>query len=72
MEKRFIKIIKVYSPKLKNDKMKSYLYLFLSIFVLLSCSDNDSNFGIQTEADILKYIEDNSLNATKSDSGLYM
>jgi FKBP-type peptidyl-prolyl cis-trans isomerase FkpA len=51
--------------------MKSYLYLFLSIFVFLSCSDDDSNFGFQTEADILKYIEDNNLNATKSDSGLY-
>ncbi len=51
--------------------MKSYLYLFLSIFIFLSCSNNDSNFESQTEADILKYIEDNNLNATKSSSGLY-
>ena len=49
--------------------MKSYLFLF--VFVLLSCSKNDTIFEPQTETDILKYIEDNNLNATKSSSGLY-
>ena len=49
--------------------MKSYLFLF--IFVFLSCSKNDTVFEPQTETDILKYIEDNNLNATKSSSGLY-
>jgi len=50
--------------------MKSFLYLFFSILIFTSCS-KDSNFEPQTEADILKYIEDNNLNATKTDSGLY-
>ena len=49
--------------------MKSYLFLF--VFVLFSCSKNDTIFEPQTETDILKYIEDNNLNATKSSSGLY-
>ena len=40
--------------------MKSYLYLFISIFIFTSCS-NDSNFEPQTEEDIIKYIEDNNL-----------
>ncbi|MDG1194380.1 MAG: FKBP-type peptidyl-prolyl cis-trans isomerase [Polaribacter sp.] len=51
--------------------MKSSLYLLLSIFAFLSCSDNDSNFEPQNETDILKYIKDNNLDATKSSSGLY-
>jgi FKBP-type peptidyl-prolyl cis-trans isomerase FkpA len=50
--------------------MKSFLYLFFSILLFSSCS-KDSSFEPQTEADILKYIEDNNLNATKTDSGLY-
>lgn len=51
--------------------MKSYLYLFLSIIIFNSCSNNNSNFEPETEADIIKYIEDNNLNATRSNSGLY-
>tara|TARA_B110000091_G_scaffold90256_1_gene98897 strand:- start:118 stop:567 length:450 start_codon:yes stop_codon:yes gene_type:complete len=51
--------------------MKSKLSLILSIFLFISCSKNDTNFEPQTEADILQYIEDNNLNATKSNSGLY-
>ena len=51
--------------------MKSYLYLFFSIFIFASCSNKDTDFEPQTETDILKYIEDNNLNATKTDSGLY-
>jgi FKBP-type peptidyl-prolyl cis-trans isomerase FkpA len=51
--------------------MKSYLTLFLSLFLFLSCSKDGDNIEPQTEADIIKYIEDNNLNATRSDSGLY-
>jgi FKBP-type peptidyl-prolyl cis-trans isomerase FkpA len=51
--------------------MKSYLTLFLSIFLFVSCSNDDSDFEPQTEADILQYIEDNNLIATRSNSGLF-
>lgn len=52
--------------------MKSYLLIFLSIFIFISCSkDDDDTFEPQTEADIIQYIEANNLNATRSDSGLY-
>jgi len=51
--------------------MKTYLALFLSIFLFISCSKNDTNFEPQTESDILEYIEDNNLSGTKSNSGLY-
>jgi FKBP-type peptidyl-prolyl cis-trans isomerase FkpA len=53
--------------------MKSYLtlFLFLSLFLFISCSKDGDNIEPQTEADIIKYIEDNNLNATRSDSGLY-
>jgi FKBP-type peptidyl-prolyl cis-trans isomerase FkpA len=51
--------------------MKSYLFLFLSIFLFLACSSNDTNFDQQTEADIIQYLQDNNLDATKTDSGLY-
>jgi FKBP-type peptidyl-prolyl cis-trans isomerase FkpA len=51
--------------------MKYYLYLFFSIFLFLSCSNNDVDFEPQTEADIIKYIEDNDLNANRTNSGLY-
>lgn len=52
--------------------MKSYLYLFLSVILFTSCLNNeDDNFDPQTETDILQYIQDNNLNASKTDSGLY-
>lgn len=52
--------------------MKSYLLIFLSLFIFISCSkDDDDTFEPQTEADIIQYIEANNLNATRSDSGLY-
>lgn len=51
--------------------MKSYLYLFFSIALFASCTSDDSNFKPQTEADIIKYIEENDLNASRSNSGLY-
>lgn len=57
--------------ELKNHQMKSYLYLFFSVFLFVSCSNNDANFDLQTEAEIIQYIQDNNLNATKTDSGLY-
>jgi FKBP-type peptidyl-prolyl cis-trans isomerase FkpA len=72
MEKRFIRIIRVYLLKsFKKYQMKSYLYLFFSMFIFLSCSSNDANFESQTEEDIIKYIEDNDLNANRTNSGLY-
>ena len=51
--------------------MKTHLYLFFSVFIFLSCSNNDTDFERQTEEDIIKYIEDNDLNANRTDSGLY-
>ncbi|WP_343330555.1 FKBP-type peptidyl-prolyl cis-trans isomerase [Polaribacter staleyi] len=52
--------------------MKSYVYLFFSLILFTSCSSDDSpNFEPQTEADILEYITDNNLAATKTNSGLY-
>lgn len=51
--------------------MKAYLYLFLSLILFTSCSNDDNDFNPQTEADIIEYINDNNLNATKTDSGLY-
>lgn len=72
MASKFIKSIKVYLPKLKNPQMKSYILIFFSLILFSSClNDNDSNFTPQTEADIIKYIEDNDLNANRTSSGLY-
>ena len=52
--------------------MKNYLSLFVAFFLFLSCSsDDNNNFGVQTEADILKYIEDNNLTAERTNSGLF-
>lgn len=51
--------------------MKQSIFL-LCIILFSSCSSNDdSNFTQQAEADIIKYIADNNLNAEKSNSGLY-
>ena len=52
--------------------MKKYLYLFTLVLVFNSCSDKtDTSFEPETEQDIIQYIEDNNLNATRSNSGLY-
>lgn len=52
--------------------MKNILSLILFTTLFGSCSSNDEpNFEPQTEADILKYIEENGLNAEKSNTGLY-
>ena len=50
--------------------MKSYICLFFSILLFSSCS-KEADSEPQTEADILKYIEDNNLDASKTNSGLY-
>ena len=52
--------------------MKKYLYLFTLVLIFISCSDKtDTSFEPETEQDIIQYIEDNNLNATRSNSGLY-
>ena len=52
--------------------MKKYLYLFILVLLFISCSDKtDTSFEPETEQDIIQYIEDNNLNATRSNSGLY-
>jgi FKBP-type peptidyl-prolyl cis-trans isomerase len=51
--------------------MKQYLFLFLSIVFLSSCSSSEPTFTPETESDIIKYIQDNNLNAAKTESGLY-
>lgn len=52
--------------------MKNYTILFLSLIIFSSClSENETSFTPQTEADIIKYIETNRLDAKKTDSGLY-
>ena len=50
--------------------MKTYLYLFISLLLFTSCSDDD-DLEPQTEEDIIQYITDNNLDATRSNSGLY-
>ena len=54
--------------------MKYTLQVF-TLALLLSCSSEDKNtstdFTVQNEEEILAYIETNSLNAEKSNSGLY-
>ena len=50
--------------------MKSYITLIFALIFFTSCS-NESNSEPQTEADILQYIKENNLNATKTNSGLY-
>lgn len=51
--------------------MRSKIYFTLLLATLLiSCSKDDSN-NIQTEGDIIQYIEAHNLNAQKSNSGLY-
>lgn len=49
--------------------MKTYISLLLLI-IFISCNKDDSPKA-QTEEDIIQYIEDHNLNATRSNSGLY-
>lgn len=51
--------------------MKSYLSIFLVLFLFFSCSEDEESFDFQTDTDIIKYISDNNLNAEKTNSGLY-
>lgn len=52
--------------------MKNYLYLFITLILFYACASDDSpSFTAQTEADIIQYIADKNLNATRTDSGLY-
>jgi FKBP-type peptidyl-prolyl cis-trans isomerase len=50
--------------------MKTYLFIFLSIFLFSSCSD-EAIVEPETEADILLYIKSKNLNVQKTSSGLY-
>lgn len=51
--------------------MKTYFYLIL-ITLFVSCSSDDNiNYDVKNEADIVKYITDNDLTATKTSSGLH-
>lgn len=53
--------------------MKKYIFLFLSAALFSSCFPGEGEEGPQpeTEADIIKYITDNNLNASRTRSGLY-
>jgi len=52
--------------------MKRAVYLIASFLFFISCSTKtDSTFEPENEADIIQYIENNNLNATRSNSGLY-
>lgn len=51
--------------------MKTYVYLFCLALFFSCSSEDDVNFDAQNEADIVKYLADNNLNAKKSSSGLY-
>ena len=48
-----------------------YLLVLLSLITISTSCSKDSDFVEQNEKDIVKYIEDNNLDATRSDSGLY-
>jgi len=50
--------------------MKSYLYLFFSLILFTSCISDD-DFDPETEEDIIQYLDENNLAATKTASGLY-
>ena len=43
----------------------------LLLALLISCSKESTSIPVQTEDDIIQYIEDNNLDATRSNSGLY-
>lgn len=49
-----------------------YSFFFLFLFTLLSCKDEDPDFRTQNEADIKAYIDENNLDATRTNSGLYI
>ncbi len=60
--------------------LKNYSAIFLLIFFISCSSDNNNDmpeiieqidYSEQNEEEIIAYISDNNLNATRSDSGLY-
>lgn len=50
--------------------MKLYVSIFFALILFTSCSKEDE-VVLQTEADIIKYLDDNNLDAQKTASGLY-
>lgn len=48
-----------------------YLIIIISLFTLSTSCSKDEDFVEQNEKDIIKYIEDHNLDATRSESGLY-
>ena len=48
-----------------------YLLVLISIITLSVSCTKDKDFSEQNKKDIIKYIEDNNLDATRSESGLY-
>ncbi len=48
-----------------------YLLTFFALFIIVSCSDDDIDYDKVNDKEILKYIADNNLDATKSSTGLY-
>ncbi len=48
-----------------------YLLILLSFLTISTSCSKDEDFVEQNEKDIIKYIEDNNLDAIKSESGLY-
>ena len=51
--------------------MKTYFYIILVALFISCSSDDDINYDAKNEADIVKYIADNNLTATKTSSGLH-
>ncbi|TXE06603.1 peptidylprolyl isomerase [Gelidibacter salicanalis] len=53
--------------------MKKYLVFVLVIAFLTACNNNDDNvdYKAKNNEDILAYIDENNLDAQKTDSGLY-
>lgn len=53
--------------------MKNSIYV-LSLFLIVSCSSDDEplkDYSIENEQEIIEYIAQHNLNATRTDSGLY-
>jgi len=50
--------------------MKYYFLLILSV-LFISCADDSDSISYQTEDDIIQYLEENNINAERSETGLY-
>ena len=52
--------------------MKQLIILFSLVLTTISCTkEENKNYDSQNEADIIKYIEINNIDAKKTPSGLY-